>query len=56
VFPSERTLEVIDGRRDVGEHGTREMPVWGRAIRIFPKMGRAKFKRIVDYLATLQGK
>ncbi len=56
VFPAERTYEAIDGRREVGEHGTREMPVWGRTIRIFPKMGRAKFQRIVDYLATLQGK
>jgi mono/diheme cytochrome c family protein len=56
VFPSERTYEAIDGRREVGEHGTREMPVWGRTIRIFPKLGRAKFQRIVDYLATLQGK
>jgi mono/diheme cytochrome c family protein len=56
VFPAERTYEAIDGRREVGEHGTREMPVWGRTIRIFPKLGRAKFQRIVDYLATLQGK
>ena len=56
VFPSERAYEVVDGRREVGEHGTREMPVWGRAIRFAPVRGRAKFQGIVEYLATLQGK
>ncbi len=29
---------------------------WGGRYAILPKMGRAKFQRIVDYLATLQGK
>jgi mono/diheme cytochrome c family protein len=29
VFPIERVSETIDGRRQVGAHGTREMPVWG---------------------------
>lgn len=32
-FPSQRLAEVIDGRRDVGGHGRREMPVWGIAFR-----------------------
>jgi mono/diheme cytochrome c family protein len=54
VFPAERIYEKIDGRDDVGEHGPREMPVWGRVIRLSPATGRSKFKRIVDYLATLQ--
>ena len=29
VFPAERMQAVIDGRVEVAEHGSREMPVWG---------------------------
>jgi mono/diheme cytochrome c family protein len=29
VFPIDRVSETIDGRRQLGAHGTREMPVWG---------------------------
>jgi mono/diheme cytochrome c family protein len=29
VFPIERVSKTIDGRQQVGAHGTREMPVWG---------------------------
>lgn len=28
-FPQDAVYEIIDGRRDVPAHGTREMPVWG---------------------------
>ena len=28
-FPTERIMEVIDGRADVKVHGMRDMPVWG---------------------------
>jgi mono/diheme cytochrome c family protein len=30
AFPFWTAYEIIDGRRDVGAHGTREMPVWGK--------------------------
>ena len=30
VFPFEAVYEVIDGRKEVTAHGTREMPIWGR--------------------------
>jgi len=30
VFPLARVYDVIDGRRDVPGHGTRDMPIWGR--------------------------
>jgi hypothetical protein len=30
VFPVQRTYEIIDGRRAVPAHGSREMPVWGQ--------------------------
>jgi mono/diheme cytochrome c family protein len=29
VFPFSKVYEVIDGRKVVAAHGTREMPVWG---------------------------
>lgn len=29
VFPIERVTEVIDGRKQVATHGSREMPIWG---------------------------
>jgi mono/diheme cytochrome c family protein len=28
-FPFERLMRVIDGRSEVGAHGTRTMPIWG---------------------------
>jgi mono/diheme cytochrome c family protein len=56
TFPSERIAEVIDGRREVGAHGTRDMPVWGRAVRFGPSIVRARVRAIVDYVSTLQGK
>ena len=56
VFPSERLYEVIDGRREMWAHGTREMPVWGLSARVSPALTRARIRAVVDYLATLQGK
>jgi mono/diheme cytochrome c family protein len=29
VYPADYVREVIDGRSEIGAHGTREMPVWG---------------------------
>jgi hypothetical protein len=28
-FPFERVMRVIDGRTEIGPHGTRTMPIWG---------------------------
>ena len=55
-FPAERVYEIIDGRREVEVHGSREMPVWGRTTRLSLAMVQARIRAIVDYLATLQGK
>jgi mono/diheme cytochrome c family protein len=30
VFPFDRVYRVVDGRQEVGAHGSRDMPVWGR--------------------------
>ena len=56
IFPAERIYEVIDGRREVGAHGTREMPVWGRATRFAAAIVRDRIRAVVNYIATLQGK
>jgi mono/diheme cytochrome c family protein len=56
VFPSERLYEVIDGRREMWAHGTRDMPVWGLAARVSPSLSRARIRAVVDYLSTLQAK
>ena len=29
VFPVHAVYEVIDGRKSISSHGTREMPIWG---------------------------
>jgi mono/diheme cytochrome c family protein len=29
TFPDQRVAEVIDGRRPLAAHGSREMPIWG---------------------------
>jgi len=55
-FPAERVSEIIDGRREVEVHGSREMPVWGRTTRLTLATVQGRIRGIVDYLATLQGK
>jgi mono/diheme cytochrome c family protein len=55
IFPSERVFELIDGRREVGAHGTREMPVWGRSTFLAPARMRAKFREITHYISMLRG-
>jgi hypothetical protein len=32
VFPLNAVYETIDGRRRIGSHGTREMPIWGTRL------------------------
>jgi mono/diheme cytochrome c family protein len=72
VFPTQHIYEVIDGRKEVGAHGTREMPVWGAhyldeasfQYRYTESMGpvayealvRARIMALVDYLNRLQVK
>ena len=56
-------LEVIDGRRQVSAHGTRDMPVWGAVFEAEEKgapypayQSLLKSRFLVDYLATIQEK
>ena len=33
VFPFARVFETIEGTHEMGAHGTREMPIWGKEYR-----------------------
>ena len=35
-FPFERVFEIIDGRKEMAAHGTRDMPIWGDFYRAEP--------------------
>jgi mono/diheme cytochrome c family protein len=59
VFPAERAREVIDGRKEVAEHGDRDMPVWGQSFQQEGKGDQekaiaAKVDDLVAYLASIQ--
>jgi hypothetical protein len=70
VFPFSKVSEVIDGRKVVAAHGTREMPVWG-AVRprlLYPSdkfidysydpevVARTRILAVIDYLNRIQEK
>lgn len=70
VFPAERVHQVIDGRAQVGAHGSREMPIWGArysaaVAALQPYVGgdvpadaeayiRARILMLVDYIYRIQ--
>ena len=67
VFPVNAVYEMIDGRKAVEAHGTREMPIWGfrympspyQAVNPSPATEaaiRARMLTIVDYLNRIQEK
>lgn len=70
VFPVGAIYEIIDGRKAIAAHGTREMPVWGTYtsrlqppsdILIDPSYDpegvvRARILAIIDYLNRIQVK
>jgi len=65
VFPMNRLYEVIEGE-NVPAHGTRDMPVWGRAYRILDAeyyydtpydekaLVRARVLSLLEYISKLQ--
>lgn len=62
-FDESAVMGVIDGRRAVAQHGTRDMPVWGVLFEAegqgepYPRyQGMLKSRFLVDYLATIQEK
>lgn len=68
VFPFARLFEVIDGRAEVGAHGSRDMPAWGRtydasAPTWLGEMAmpgdreafvRGRILALIEYVSTLQ--
>lgn len=58
VFPSAKLLRIIEGR-DVGPHGSGEMPVWGHVFRRMPTdtsdgSATERIEAIVRYLESIQ--
>jgi mono/diheme cytochrome c family protein len=70
VFPFSNVYEVIDGRKVVAAHGTREMPAWGRVRSnlLYPSdkfidpsydpevIVRTRILAVIDYLNRIQEK
>ena len=66
VFPIEKVSETIDGRKQVGAHGTRAMPVWGSRYeaevgRQYGRYGsealvKTRIHVLVRYLQSIQQK
>lgn len=61
-FNEGNLIEIVDGRRIVSAHGTRQMPVWGAIFESELEGGEAVTHRtarlragvLVDYLRTIQ--
>ncbi len=70
VFPFSNVYEVIDGRKMIAAHGTREMPIWGAAPQslLYPSdkfldssydpefIARTRILAVIDYLNRIQAK
>jgi len=71
VFPFNSIYEVIDGRKEIRGHGSREMPVWGYRFGPLPRVTddyllspflsaelivRTRILAIIDYLDRIQAK
>lgn len=58
VFPVDTIYEIIDGRRSITSHGSREMPIWGNAFLSFgpENVVRSRIMAIIDYLNRIQVK
>lgn len=69
IFPVSRMYEVIDGRVEVGAHGTRDMPIWGDEYNAQAGEGllgyyytggdveafvRGRVLALIEYISTLQ--
>ena len=68
VFPVEQVYQVIDGRKELGAHGPRHMPVWGQAyftraqrelgqgygVNVDDEIVRVKILALIEYISQLQ--
>jgi len=68
VLPVDRLHEVIDGRREVGSHGSRDMPIWGSEYKLKAAESymdvpydteafvRVRILALIDYIGRMQAK
>jgi mono/diheme cytochrome c family protein len=68
VFPREDVRDFIDGRKGASAHGSREMPIWGTALRgnqpgvyipgkpLTEQEAQRRIELLVDYLSSIQAK
>ena len=61
TFPSREVGEIVDGRRPLAAHGSREMPVWGRvfSVRIHEdsseeEVVQGRLLVLIEYLKSIQ--
>jgi hypothetical protein len=59
-FPFDRAYRVIDGRDDLGVHGSRRMPIWGLNFQELDRdvdqedEVRGKILQLIEYLKSIQ--
>ena len=60
IFPVERVYQVIDGRKMIPEHGTREMPIWGNIwgydedTPVDEEVVQQQINELVEYIRSIQ--
>lgn len=60
TFPTEQVYRMIDGRKLVPAHGTREMPIWGNiwsdrnGTPVQYEVVDQRINELVEYIRTLQ--
>jgi mono/diheme cytochrome c family protein len=62
TYPRQLVIDTITGAREVGDHGTREMPVWRErfgptgqgATAVASVYARRRTEALADYVETLQ--
>jgi hypothetical protein len=57
VFPLDDVHQIIDGRKPIGAHGTREMPIWGYRYTPSPSQALSRFEyelRLLEFLRLLR--
>ena len=58
-FPRDDIRDIIDGRKDIKGHGTRDMPIWGATFMKSEDLASeeevdATITRLIDYLEGIQ--
>ena len=68
VFPREEVRDFIDGGKVASGHGSREMPIWGMALRgnhpgvyipgkpLTEQEAKRRIELLVDYISSIQAK